>query len=174
MLAYVFAHRRDNAVDAGAYEEVLRAFHSELARARSAGFVASTTYRFDDGGYSDWYLVESSAALDALNQAAVTGARAESHDLAARKAAGGTGKLMSLAAGVADLGALHETGFAKPRGQSYSDLYASLQPITARPGVALWRRMMVLGPPPEFCLVSSEPVELPAALTPEVHVRRQI
>ena len=174
MLAYVFAHRPEPGVDAGMYEQALRAFHAELARGGSAGFVASTTYRFDDGGYSDWYLVESSAALDALNHAAVTGSRAQSHEIAARMAGGGSGKLISLAAGDADLGALHETGFAKPRGQSYPDLYASLHALTARPGVALWRRMMVLGPPPEFCLTSSDPVELPAELTPEVHIRRQI
>ncbi|HET7466742.1 MAG TPA: hypothetical protein VFL29_08740 [Candidatus Dormibacteraeota bacterium] len=174
MLAYVFAHRPAAGVDAGAYEKTLRAFHAELASARPAGFVASTTYRFDDGGYSDWYLVESSAALDVLNQAAVTGPRAESHDMAARMAGGGSGKLMSLAAGEADLGALYETGFAKPRGRSYADLYASLHPLTSRPGVALWRRMMVLGPPPEFCLVSRAPVELPAELAPEPSVRRQI
>jgi hypothetical protein len=41
-------------------------------------------------------------------------------------------------------------------------------------GVALWRRMMVLGPPPEFCLVSRELAQLPAELAPEVRVRRKI
>ena len=173
MLAYVFSHRPASGADAQAYEDALRRFHTELAGGRPAGFVGSTTYRFADG-YSDWYLVESSAALDVLNEAAVSGARAASHDTAARMAAWGSGKLLSLAQGEADLDALHEAAFAKPAGMAYGDLYAMTEPFTGRAGVALWRRMMVLGPPPEFCLVSREPVQLPAELAPEVRVRRKI
>lgn len=173
MLAYVFSHRPASGTDVQAYEDALRGFHTELAGGRPAGFVASTTYRFDDG-YSDWYLVENSSALDDLNQAAVSGGRAASHDAAARMAAWGSGKLLSLAHGEADLDALHEAAFGKPAGMAYGDLYAMTAPITARAGAALWRRMMVLGPPPEFCLVSREPAQLPAALAPEVRIRRKI
>lgn len=170
----MFSHRREPDVDAGTYEEVLRAFHNELARAKPAGFVTSTTYRFEDGTYSDWYLVEDSAALDVLNSAAVTGARSAAHDSAARMAASGVGKLLSLAQGEADLAALHEAGFAKPAGSAYPELYEMTRPYSSRPGVALWRRMMVLGPAPEFCLVSRDPLELPARLQPEVRIRRNI
>ena len=170
----MFSHRREQGVDTAPYEEALRAFHGELARAKPAGFLASTTYRFADGGYSDWYLVEDSAALDVLNAAAVSGARSAPHDAAARMAASGMGKLMSLAQGEADLAALHEAGFAKPAGTGYSELYELTLPYSARPGVALWRRMMVLGPAPEFCLVSRGPLELPAELKPEVRTRRNI
>lgn len=173
MLAYVFSHRPASDADAQAYEDALRRFHSELAGGRPAGFVASTTYRFDDG-YSDWYLVEDSAALDYLNEAAVSGARAASHDAAARMAAWGSGKLLSLAQGEADLDALHEIAFAKPAGMAYGDLYTMTAQFTAKAGVALWRRMMVLGPPPEFCLVARSPVHLPAQFTPEPRTRRQI
>jgi hypothetical protein len=173
LLAYVFSHRPAHGEDVDAYEKALRRFHAELAQAKPSGFVESTTYRFEDG-YADWYLVESSAALDVLNDAAVSGARAAAHDAAARMAAGGTGKLLSLAQGEADLGATHEAGFAKPSGMPYPSLYAMLAPHTQRPGVALWRRMMVLGPPPEFCLVSREPLELPAELAPERRTRRQL
>jgi len=173
LLAYVFSHRPATGADAQAYEDALRRFHVELAGSRPAGFVDSTTYRFADG-YSDWYLVENSAALDVLNEAAVSGARAASHDTAARMAAWGSGKLLRLAQGEADLDALHEAGFAKPAGVAYSDLYAMTEPLTARPGVALWRRMMVLGPPPEFCVVSREPAQLPDELAPEMRVRRKI
>lgn len=157
-----------------AYEVALRRFHAELARARPAGFAASTTYRNNDGGYSDWYLVESSAALDSLNAAAVSGTRSAPHDAVARMAADGAGKLLSLAQGVAELDALHEAEFAKPSGMAYADLYEMLRPFTSRAGVALWRRMMVLGPPPEFCLVSPAPLALPAELAPDVRTRRQI
>lgn len=173
MLAYVFSHRPASGADVQAYEDALRRFHAELAGARPVGFVASTTYRFTDG-YSDWYVVENSGALDVLNEAAVSGARAASHDAAARMAAWGSGKLLSLAQGEADLDALHEAAFAKPAGMGYPDLYAMTAPFTARAGVALWRRMMVLGPPPEFCLVAREPAQLPAELAPAMRVRRKI
>src|SRR5439155_1586070 len=112
LLAYVFSHRPASDADAQAYEDALRRFHSELAAGRPAGFVASTTYRFDDG-YSDWYLVEDSAALDVLNEAAVSGARTEPHDMAARMASWGSGKLLSLTQGEADLDAPHEAALAK-------------------------------------------------------------
>lgn len=173
MLAYVFSHRAATGVEVEPYENALRSFHAELARARPHGFISSTTYRVGDG-YSDWYLVESSAALDFLNEAAVSGTRSAPHEAAARMAADGSGKLMMLAQGEADLGSLHEAGFAKPPGMPYRDLYALTLPVAARPGVALWRRMMVLGPPPEFCLVSREPVALPANLAPEARIRGQI
>ena len=160
-------------MDLDDYEDVLRAFHAELAVAKPSGFVTSTTYRHGDG-YSDWYLVEDSAALDVLNDAAVSGTRTTSHDAAARMAAGGVGKLLRLASGEPHLGALHEIGLTKPAGMSYSDLYRRLEPFTAPGGAALWRRMMVLGPPPEFCLVAFEPAELPREFRPEPIQRRQI
>jgi hypothetical protein len=34
--------------------------------------------------------------------------------------------------------------------------------------------MMVLGPPPEFCLTTSAPVELPPAMQPEMITRTPI
>ena len=172
-LAYVFSHRLAPDHDAGAYEEALRRFHSALAAARPTGFIRSTTYRVGDG-YSDWYLVDSSAALDALNEAAVSGTRTSPHDAAARMAVDGAGKLLSLAAGAPDLDAGYEMRFAKPAGMAYQDLYRRLQTVTGMPGVSLWRRMMVLGPPPEFCLVSRTPIGLPTEVQPEVVAREPI
>jgi len=173
LLAYVFSHRPADAVDEATYEEALHQFHAALASSRPAGFVASTTYRHGEG-YSDWYLVEDSAALDVLNDAAVSGTRSASHDAAARMAASGSGKLYRLVHGEADAETPHEIAFSKPAGMSYSDLYHRLEAFSARPGTALWRRMMVLGPPPEFCLVAREPVELPGEFRPEPRTRRQI
>lgn len=173
MLAYVFSHRRATDADVAAYEDTLRRFHAELAQARIPGFVTSTTYRLD-GGYADWYLVESSAALDSLNDAAVSGSRSTPHDAAARMAASGSGKLLRLAQGEADLAAEFEVGFAKPSGMSYPDLYERVGPSGSQPGAGLWRRMMVLGPPPEFCLTARIPAELPGEFAPELRKRRQI
>lgn len=154
-----------------AYEESLRQFHASLASAAPSGFTGSATFRTGDG-FADWYMVESSAALDVLNAAAVSGARTQIHDAAARMAVDGVGKLFNLSAGEYSAGAGHEVRFAKPAGMTYVDLYARLRTWTSLPGVSLWRRMMVLGPPPEFSIVTPSPLQLPAEMRPEV-VRRE-
>ncbi len=173
VLAYVFSHHPAPGADIGAYEDALREFHAALAKAPVDGFVNSTTYRIGDG-YSDWYLITSSAALDALNAAAVSGARAAAHDAAARWAADGVGKLLSLASGNPPTGAGFEIPFAKPAGTSYASLYGRLKPWTTEPRVSLWRRMMVLGPPPEFCMIAPSAVQLPPELRPEILERERI
>ena len=173
MLAYVFSHRAAGGVETEAYEDSLRLFHKALATAALSGFIASTTFRIR-GDYSDWYLLESSAAMDVLNGAAVSGDRAGPHDAVAGMAADGVGKLFNLAAGEHSLEVGFEVRFSKPAGMKYSELYARLQPFTASPGVGLWRRMMVLGPAPEFCLVAPSEVALPAEMRPEVFRREPI
>jgi hypothetical protein len=173
LLAYVFAHRMAGGVEIETYEASLRRFHAALASAAPPGFIASTTFRVG-GAFSDWYLLESSAALDVLNAAAVSGGRTAAHDAAAGMAADGVGKLLSLAAGEHSLTAGVEVRFAKPAGMKYAYLYARLEEWTAQPGVSLWRRMMVLGPPPEFCVVAPSEVELPVEMRPEVFRREPI
>lgn len=173
MLAYVFSHRPAAGADVSAYEDVLREFHRQLAASRLRGFVSSVTYRIGDG-YSDWYLVDDSSVLDALNEAAVTGARTASHDSAARMATEGVGKLLSLVAGEHGPAGGCEARFAKPAGMSYTELYTALRPVTSGRGVGLWRRMMVLGPPPEFSITSLAPVELPEPFRAEQLTRAAI
>jgi len=112
--------------------------------------------------------------MDVLNAAAVSGARAVSHDAVAGMAADGVGKLFKLAAGEHSSNAGFEVRFSKPAGMKYADLYALLQPFTAVPGVGLWRRMMVLGPPPEFCLVGPSEVALPDEMRQETFRREPI
>ena len=167
MLAYVFSHRPAGGVDVADYEAALRRFHATLAGAAPRGFLSSSTLRVGDV-YSDWYLVESSAALDPLNEAAVSGARASAHDAAARMAADGVGKLYSLAAGEPPSGSGFEIRFSKPPRTSYADLYEHMQPFSRQPGTSLWRRMMVLGPAPEFCLIAPSEIELPGEFRPEI------
>ena len=173
MLAYVFSHQPAPDADRKSYEEVLRHFHEALAGLQPQGFIRSLTYRIGSG-YSDWYLLEDSAALDPLNVAAVSGSRAPAHDAAARMAVDGVGKLLTLAAGDLDVASAAETRFSKPPGIGYAQLYAALERWTKEPGTSLWRRMMVLGPPPEFTLVSARPVELPAEMHPETFSRARI
>ena len=173
MLAYVFSHRPARGVETKAYEESLREFHKALANAALSGFAGSRTYRIG-GAYSDWYLLESSAAMDVLNAAAVSGDRAGSHDAAAGMAADGAGKLLKLTAGEHSTEAGFEVRFSKPAGMKYADLYGLFQPLTAMPGVGLWRRMMVLGPPPEFCLVAPLEWAIPKEMRPETFRRESI
>ena len=88
MLAYVFWHWRRPAIDATTYETRLGRFHAALAAAPPPGFHASFALSLRGApwanaggdGYEDWYLVEGSAALDPLNDAAVSAARARSLD----------------------------------------------------------------------------------------------
>jgi hypothetical protein len=173
MLAYVFSHHPATGVNIAEYENALTRFHAALAGAPPTGFISSSTYRVE-GGYGDWYLVESSAALDALNSAAISGARSSSHDAAARMSADGSGKLYSLVSGGPPAKPGFEIRFSKPDGMSYGDLNARLKDLTDRPGVSLWRRMMVLGPPPEFCMIAPDQLELPRELKPEVLPRTEI
>lgn len=172
MLAYVFFHHSAPGTDVGAYEEGLRRFHVSLLEARSPGFISSATYR-SGGGYSDWYLVENSAALDPLNDAAVGGRVRPVHDAVAHVAIDFAGKLYKLIAGQPD-GQAFEIRFSKPGGMSYQELYERLQPWSGRDGVSLWRRMMVLGPPPEFCLLSPTKLDLPPEMKAEVLSRELV
>jgi hypothetical protein len=155
-----------------AYEEGLRRFHASLADARPPGFISSATYRSADH-YGDWYLVESSAALEPLNEAAVRGRARSPHDAVAHVAVDFAGKLYMLIEGRPD-GQNFETRFSKPAGMSYHDLYRRLKPWSERAGVSLWRRMMVLGPPPEFCFLSPAALDLPAEMKPEVLARQPV
>ena len=104
MLAYVFRHWPVADVARGEYEARLVAFHEVLARAGVAGFRGSVVFRVSgapgmatgQAGYEDWYLVDGSAGLDPLNDAAVSGARSGPRDEAARLAADGHGSLYRL------------------------------------------------------------------------------
>jgi hypothetical protein len=172
-LAYVFSHRPADGVDVADYESALKRFHASLAGSPPVGFLGSSTFRTGDR-YSDWYLVESSAALDFLNEAAVSGARTQAHDAAARMAVDFAGKLYGLSAGELLSGPGFEIRFSKPAGMGYADLYDRMKKHTIGPGTSLWRRMMVLGPPPEFCLIAPSEVELPTEFRPEVASREPI
>jgi len=95
--------------------------------------------------------VDNSAALDILNEAAITGPCKEPHNRVASQAAGGAGGLYQLRAGEPGLATAHVAlWFAKPSGVSYEDLYAALQPEIEQATGSLWQRQMVLGPAPEF------------------------
>lgn len=169
MLAYVFWHWRRPDVPAADYERLQRTFHAALAQAPPPGFVASHSAAITGapwaaaGGaaYEDWYLVNGSADLDPLNDAAVSASRQGPHDAAAAVAAGGAAGLYRLQAGepAADPGAA--AWFGKPAGMSYAALHDALEPLARNTPATLWRRQMVLGPTPEFCLQSETLIRMP-------------
>jgi hypothetical protein len=172
LLAYIFWHHPRPDVDVAAYERALHDFHRALGESGAEGFVRSETFRvsgaswINDGGdaYADWYLVAGSFALDPLNEIAVSGARRPGHDEAAAWSARGAGGLYRLLEGEAELDApVIERWLTKPRGTSYEEFYGWARP-RAREGGELWRRQMVLGPAPEFCLLSGSELRPPSGV----------
>ena len=179
MLAYVFWHwpRPDHV--AAEYERAQRAFHRALAHFAPRGFLSSLTFRVEGsaawlGGspaYADWYLVENSAALDPLNVAAVSGACETPHAQVAQAMAAGAGSLLGLHADSAppQLSSVrHATWLTKPRDMPYASFYATVADWPHADQSTLWRRQMVLGPTPEFALLSSELTEPSSTLQPLV------
>jgi hypothetical protein len=168
MLAYVFWHWPQPQIETGSYVDHLVEFHRTLAANKPDGFQRSVVFRIrnanwlntDGEAYEEWYLLDDSAAMDRLNEAAVTGVCEEPHNRVAREAADGTGGLYRLRAGAEDLAqAKYAVWLSKPAGVSYKDFYASLEPLTSQPGVALWGRQMTLGPTTEFCIHSPTQIQ---------------
>jgi len=169
MLAYVFWHWPMAGFERE-YEERLIPFQHALQQAVPGGFRSSAVFRIPSvpwtasrvGGYEDWYILDGSAALDALNDAAVSARCRTVHDTAAAAAGGGTAGLYKLRLGTGDLNTMrHATWFAKPRGISYEALYGRIKQLVSESDCLLWGRQMVLGPKPEFCLHTAARVELP-------------
>lgn len=174
MLAYILWHWPDPSTEQRIYIEKLISFHETLAAVKPRGFHHSTVYVVNgatwlenaDGVFEEWYLLENSAAMDVLNEAAVTGVCEQPHNSVARAAAGGTGGLYRLESGESELRSKRIAyRFSKPTGVSYSEFIDSIEKVSG-PGTALWLRQMTLGPGPEFCLLASNKNELPHQIEP--------
>jgi hypothetical protein len=171
MLAYVFWHWPAAGVPLEDYAQSVVAFHRALAASPPAGFRGSRLVAIEGAPWTgaeraleDWYLVDDFAALGALNEAAVSGARRGPHDAAAARAAGGAGGLYRRrATGARDPRCA--TWLSKPPGTSYPDFLARLPPSTE-----LWQRQLVLGPAPEFCWAGPAPQAAPG-LTLRIEAR---
>lgn len=170
MLAYVFWHWVRPGVPVDEYERRQLAFHEALSESPPAGFQFSHCFRVAGlpwahhagHAYEDWYFVRDGAALDALNDAAITGRRRAPHDAAAEAAGGGTAAIYKVRLGAPLATVRHASWFAKPDGTSYEELWSTLAPIVQRLQGMLVSRFMVLGPSPELSLRSEEPITLPA------------
>jgi hypothetical protein len=172
MLAYVFWHWRYLHIEKLSYQQLLVDFHMALRAQKPVGFHYSTVFQVEHvpwlsmvgEAYEEWYILENSAALDSLNEAAITGLCREPHHQVARSAAGGTAGLYRLHA--SRMTTAHVASwFSKPSGMSYETLYQTLQAQTKQSSGTLWERQMVLGPAPEFCLQTPADTTLPANFT---------
>jgi hypothetical protein len=171
MLAYVFWHWPRPEIERGQYLDHLVEFHRTLAANKPPGFQRSVVFGISGASwlntagevFEEWYLLDDSAALDPLNDGAVSDACEAPHNRVAREAADGTGGLYRLRAGEEDLTAVKfATWLSKPAGVTYKDFYAGLESLTSQPGVALWGRQMTLGPTTEFCIHSRSQIQLPS------------
>jgi hypothetical protein len=163
MLAYLFWHCPRPGVAAANYETALSAFHRSLMQARPQGFLGSFIVALDEipwlarrSGYADWYLIESSADLDVINRASVTGAREAPHNAVAQLAQDGIAGLYRVSRGRLRLPTdrIEETWLSKPSSESYADFLVRIESKVGEYG-CLWQRQMTLGPTPEFCLQNS-------------------
>ena len=168
MLAYVFWHQRSTMITREEYQAKLHTFHQILQTRQPQGFVCSLVLEMphlpwmpaESESYEDWYLVENSAALDPLDEAAVTGICREPHNQVARLADNGTGGLYRLDSATvtfAQLANIHTaTWFNKPAGMSYERLYETLKHNQREGNDIRWQRQMTMGPAREFCIHSTE------------------
>ena len=150
MLAYVFWHRPGEGVDSDEYERAQREFH-ETIESPSASFRLGEL-PFDPGGpgYEDWYLIEDWAALGNLNQTAVDALHRPSHDRAASGTGAGWGAVYLLVNEPAVIPDSVEWR-QKPMGEASDEFLAEL------PETTVWRRQLVLGPAPEYCVAVPAP-----------------
>jgi hypothetical protein len=204
VLAYLFWHRPLDSFDTEAYERAQVVFHRSLHRAPPVGLCGSAAFRVAQppfltlGGaapgqpaeagpaYEDWYVVEDYAALGVLGGAAVGRGHRSAHDEAARRLGAGAGGLYALVEGDQRAGpqSIGEATLAvwvtRPPGSKPRMLGELLGDGMDRRRASLWRRQLVLGPAPEFCLLASElppgvaPTRLPAGWTARIIEREPL
>jgi hypothetical protein len=168
MLAYLFWHEPRPDVDADRYVALLEGFHRALAAAPPPSFVRSWSVRLEvapwESGpaFEDWYLVEDWAALGTLNEAAVRAPREDAHDAIAALATNGAGGLYLLQHGTIEGPAPWAGWVVKPPGERYATFEPQLRAaVDAAGGGAVLRRQMVLGPAPEYLVLTDTEPALP-------------
>jgi hypothetical protein len=165
MLAYVFWHRPAPGVRVPDYESALAGFHRALGRPGSLTFhLACPPWDASEPPvYEDWYPVADWQDLGRLEQEAVSGPRRPPHDAAAQLSGWGAGGVMSPVRSGAPFGEVRFAAWlSKPEGMSYDAFFASLdEALAPTPQAAVWQRRLVLGPQPEFAVLSPGPVSLP-------------
>ena len=176
MLAYVFWHWPQPQVDPAQYEAEQRAFHQTLAQSAPSGLLESHVFSVSGDApwlsghpaYADWYVLDTAAAIDAINAAAVSGLCETPHRALTRSMAAGAGSLFTLRSGTPDLSSARAaTLLTKPREMPYPDFDAIYAATPGATPATLWRRALVLGPTPEFLTLSTSPPAFPPTLQPK-------
>ncbi len=160
MLAYLFWHSPADGADLDEYEGLLAAFHARLREVPPPGFRESVAFAPSSDSarykYEDWYLVDDWNALGIMNSAAVDAARGPRHDPVARQAAKGAGGIYALQRGVLPITEVGSAAWShKPPGLPHGTFETQLADGREPAEYALWQRQMVLGPAPEYCVLTA-------------------
>lgn len=163
MIAYVFWHRPREGVDQERYEQAAERFHRSLHRSPPAGFRRSALLRTStlrwlpgEGWYEDWHLLDDFCALGVLNEAAVAARHRSAHDQVAGLFGEGAGAVYRLLEGDGEMVQPLAVWVSRPPGARALPLGDLLGDGMDREGAGLWRRQLVLGPAPEYCLLAGE------------------
>jgi hypothetical protein len=161
MLAYIFWHVPLSGISPSDYEAALLAFQRDLTKTPPSGFASCATYRISEvpwldgrSGYEDWYFIDSSAALDALNEAAVAPPRRDIHAAIASKTDSGRGGLYHHVFGEAQSVGGRVVWLTRPRGIDYEPVLRNIADGSAGT-LSCWKRQMALGPADEFAVVGT-------------------
>ncbi len=174
-IAYVFWHWPRPGTPLPLFEAELASFHGALNAARPRGFIEALSFRTSGlpwaAGqavvYEDWYLVEDFTGLGVLNDAAVSGDVRAAHDAVAGDFMKGSGGVFKSVSGDLDLRqARFATWVEKRVGPSYRSYYEEVAKVVGMSRTDLWRRQMVLGPSPQFCVHSVDAVPFPESFRP--------
>jgi hypothetical protein len=179
MLAYVFWHRPAAGVPVEDYERAVGTFHRSLAHTPPSGLLGSASLRAEAlpwlpdaaggiaGGYEDWYVIEGWEAVGVLERAAVSRGHESAHRQAARRAAGGAGAIYRRLEGEAEPpGARLAVWISRPAGESDPMLGELLEDGVSPQQGSLWQRSLVLGPAPEFCLLTAGAIDGVTGVSP--------
>jgi hypothetical protein len=188
MISYIFWHRPRQQTDRHAYEQAAERFHRSLLRSPPAGLRRSALLRVTgapwlqgEGWYEDWYLLDDFTSLGVLNEAAVAAGHRSAHDTIAGLFGEGAGGVYRLLEG--EVGSLCLTSaiwVSRPPGARALPLGDMLADGLDGERASLWRRQLVLGPAPEYCLLAGEPppgvapTRLPAGWRTSVLAREPI
>lgn len=167
MLAYLFLHMPKPTVAIADYEKDLLAFSRALAGQNCPGVRQVTSFRIsavpwlaDSSGYEDWITIESSAALQTLNERAVSGAMEAPHSAVAQAMGVGYGGAYYHLWGDLDPhDAERAEWLSRPRGIEFRPILERISQTRTSP-VSVWRRFMVLGPGLEFVVLGNASLEL--------------
>jgi hypothetical protein len=167
MLAYLLWHRPTEGVERETYERACEHFHRSLHHSPPVGFRGSAVFALPEcpwlppaheRAYEDWYLLDDFAALGVLNEAAVAHGHRVAHDEVARRFGAGAGGLYGLLEGHADLpNSSLAVWVTRPPGATRRSLGELLGDGMDPEHASLWRRALVFGPAPEYCLLTREP-----------------